>query len=77
MKTLETIEILGFNRLNLINELAQIVGRFGYITQINFNVNGVKAMMKVVFQMEDNRQLENLILNIKAISGMVKVDILV
>ncbi|MES2520166.1 MAG: hypothetical protein V4585_18760 [Bacteroidota bacterium] len=73
MKTLETIEILGFNRINLVNELTKTVGGFGYITQLNFNANGVKAVGKVVFQMEDTNQFDKLISCVKSITGLVKV----
>ncbi len=69
---LTQIEILGFDRIGFVAEVTRHSSDYGRIVSVKFEADGVKSEGKVGIELESADKLDNLLLRLKAITGLVR-----
>jgi hypothetical protein len=66
------IEILGFDRIGFVHEVTQTVARYAQILGATFEADGVRSVGKLRLCLQNIDQLNELLLRLKTITGLVK-----
>ncbi|MFN8347172.1 MAG: ACT domain-containing protein [Spirosomataceae bacterium] len=68
------LEILGFDRIGFVDEITGFISDYGRIVSVKFEADGIRSLGQVKVRLENRERLESLMVRLKAISGLVKVQ---